>query len=617
MAEQKYGCTPLHWAASSGNLALCQCLCSAGADPTAQDFNGYDSFVYAKQSTSDECLNYLISVMQSFSRFTAPLAGSQGQSYDDGRDIHVPNVDLVKMVEQTDVVQKNELSKEIRCTPESEMKNDFLIVRSPRGDQTTQSEEGRQSRANHTLEEELLSHLRIIERKLNHNEDANSNDRFLRSGEQISELSNKLLQAQADLSSKNMEIMAMSFELKTLHEKYDSLASKTRPLVTMVDKSFGESNLSLNEEVSTTVPFLFVSDTTKGEISDLKNMLQSLEQENSRLKKEQTQEEFKSNEEWGVMRDEIDRLRVAGALKDQEIVSLRENLTRLQDLSVQSDDDTESNMERLLLTTEQYKEQLARSMDEIAALRHSHQGEILSLNKELDSYSKTIEELHEKCTLSNRKIVECERTLCLEKDSKIELEEKISALHARQIEDVIKEKDTLIHKWKREFVMLEDRNDVTTRELEECRKKLTETEIKLQESVKLVHEAKAALAANERLHRLLQMETDKRKVLHNKLEDMKGRIRVYVRIRPISEAETKRGFKCALSKDENKVNIISPDDSNESRFWDFDRVFGGNTAEGNNQAVIFQDTSYLMTSVVDGYNVCIVAYGQTGTIFVI
>ena len=39
-------------------------------------------------------------------------------------------------------------------------------------------------------------------------------------------------------------------------------------------------------------------------------------------------------------------------------------------------------------------------------------------------------------------------------------------------------------------------------------------------------------------------------------------------------------------------------------------MFGG--SEGNTQSDVFRDSKHLMTSVIDGYNVCIFAYGQTG-----
>jgi hypothetical protein len=42
--------------------------------------------------------------------------------------------------------------------------------------------------------------------------------------------------------------------------------------------------------------------------------------------------------------------------------------------------------------------------------------------------------------------------------------------------------------------------------------------------------------------------------------------------------------------------------------FDFDRVFGPEVQ----QAGVFQDVSQLVTSALDGYNVCIFAYGQTG-----
>jgi len=39
-------------------------------------------------------------------------------------------------------------------------------------------------------------------------------------------------------------------------------------------------------------------------------------------------------------------------------------------------------------------------------------------------------------------------------------------------------------------------------------------------------------------------------------------------------------------------------------------VWSGTEEEGNDQLNIFKDTGYLVTSAVDGYNVCIFAYGQ-------
>ena len=104
-----------------------------------------------------------------------------------------------------------------------------------------------------------------------------------------------------------------------------------------------------------------------------------------------------------------------------------------------------------------------------------------------------------------------------------------------------------------------------------------------------------------------------RKRLHNEMEDLKGKIRVYVRIRPFSKKELERGCTEAVVKD-GKLSVLvkgvgGPD---VKKNYDFDQVFGGPASDGNNQADVFRDTKHLIMSVIDGYNVCIFAYGQTG-----
>ncbi len=45
-----------------------------------------------------------------------------------------------------------------------------------------------------------------------------------------------------------------------------------------------------------------------------------------------------------------------------------------------------------------------------------------------------------------------------------------------------------------------------------------------------------------------------------------------------------------------------------AKLLEFDRVYDPKT----DQATVFEDTKPTILSVVDGYNVCILAYGQTG-----
>ena len=50
-------------------------------------------------------------------------------------------------------------------------------------------------------------------------------------------------------------------------------------------------------------------------------------------------------------------------------------------------------------------------------------------------------------------------------------------------------------------------------------------------------------------------------------------------------------------------------EKNREKSWEFDEVFD----VSSKQSDVYEDVSALVTSVMDGFNVCIFAYGQTGS----
>lgn len=84
--------------------------------------------------------------------------------------------------------------------------------------------------------------------------------------------------------------------------------------------------------------------------------------------------------------------------------------------------------------------------------------------------------------------------------------------------------------------------------MEEAFKKAAEAEENQRLLQNEVAEAKIIQKFNAQLHKDLLREQSMRKKLHNDMEDLKGKIRVYVRIRPFSNSERERGCMEAVTK---------------------------------------------------------------------
>ncbi|CAK0814175.1 unnamed protein product [Prorocentrum cordatum] len=98
----------------------------------------------------------------------------------------------------------------------------------------------------------------------------------------------------------------------------------------------------------------------------------------------------------------------------------------------------------------------------------------------------------------------------------------------------------------------------------------------------------------------------RRKKLHNTIEDLKGSIRVFCRVRPLSKKEKEAGD-TKVTKGVDSMNLSIESESAGSTKYTFDAVFLPGT-----QVEVFEDCKDLVQSAVDGYNVTLFAYGQTG-----
>ncbi|KAL8928832.1 MAG: hypothetical protein Q9208_001610 [Pyrenodesmia sp. 3 TL-2023] len=133
---------------------------------------------------------------------------------------------------------------------------------------------------------------------------------------------------------------------------------------------------------------------------------------------------------------------------------------------------------------------------------------------------------------------------------------------------------------------------------------------RLQNAIKVAEEAREKLRIEETL----------RRKLHNQVQELKGNIRVFCRVRPTLESDPVDA-KARISYPDNdcdakEVEVCGPEEKNslgkistKTNAFTFDRVFN----PGSANADVFGEISQLVQSALDGYNVCIFCYGQTGS----
>lgn len=132
---------------------------------------------------------------------------------------------------------------------------------------------------------------------------------------------------------------------------------------------------------------------------------------------------------------------------------------------------------------------------------------------------------------------------------------------------------------------------------------------RMQEAITSASEANAKLRTEETL----------RRKLHNQVQELKGNIRVFCRVRPALQVEAELAAKITYpdsDEDSKELVVTGPEQKSamgnvtaSKNGFSFDRVFG----PSSQNAEIFDEISQLVQSALDGYNVCIFCYGQTGS----
>ncbi|KAG5270711.1 hypothetical protein AALO_G00195660 [Alosa alosa] len=117
-------------------------------------------------------------------------------------------------------------------------------------------------------------------------------------------------------------------------------------------------------------------------------------------------------------------------------------------------------------------------------------------------------------------------------------------------------------------------------------------------------------SANQELLRKYKREMNLRKKCHNELVRLKGNIRVFCRVRPVSQSEMDAvDAKNMVTFDTDDDSVLYLSSKGKVMTFELDKVFSPQAT----QEEVFQEVQSLVTSCIDGFNVCIFAYGQTGS----
>ncbi|KAK9093348.1 hypothetical protein Syun_028259 [Stephania yunnanensis] len=240
-------------------------------------------------------------------------------------------------------------------------------------------------------------------------------------------------------------------------------------------------------------------------------------------------------------------------------------------------------------------------------------------HKELMETKKVLESVRREHDMKNK---ECQEAWMSLRELQNELMRK--SMHvgslAYAIEGQVKEKSrwfSSLRDLSRKFKLLKLEHSKLSNEASEWNKGLadmTEMATYIQSTINHKVELEKEKMDLEKEHSELKLKfiegANERKELYNKVLELKGNIRVSCRCRPLNYEEIAVGASIAIDFESAKDGeLIVKGNGAPKKVFKFDSIFSPQA----NQAEVFEDTAPFATSVLDGYNVCIFAYGQTGT----
>jgi len=264
----------------------------------------------------------------------------------------------------------------------------------------------------------------------------------------------------------------------------------------------------------------------------------------------------------------------------------------------------------------EYKEKLHSAEEEIKALRlekFSIETEVNATNMELSALLREFDDLQEEYEdLVSQKDLNAESEIQLEELKKEHTATtaqlnatsgELASLKSQSKFDMeMKEKEWQEEKDKMRF----DMSVLKSRAATNCDQDSSNADIE--------DEAVLKARIEERDRRITQLEAELlkgaqiRREMHNRIQELRGNIRVFVRTRPFLPGDNGE-TKSSIDVLPDGENISIEGNNSATHDFKFDKAF----PPSSGQEVVFQEVSEFVQSALDGYHVCLFSYGQTGS----
>jgi len=115
------------------------------------------------------------------------------------------------------------------------------------------------------------------------------------------------------------------------------------------------------------------------------------------------------------------------------------------------------------------------------------------------------------------------------------------------------------------------------------------------------------------LEKKVQQGESLRRKMHNTIQELRGNVRVFARIRPFLPDDNENEYNAVKPVGDGQgVDVLVKPVGNEKAenlSFSFDKVF----APSDSQEAVFLEVEEFVQSALDGFNVCLFSYGQTGS----